>query len=230
MTPQKPNRFRPCIQWAQLAVYAVVLALVAQQGYADAVEAKPRFQIKDTAVYLDMDGEYVGLSRRGNEEIPDHYALADIIFENPDIDTVFLTGKGGSAYNAERMTRSIMRARLEAVAHKECLSACAVIFLGGVQRRLAKGGILGFHRAGTDLSALAEYYDTAKHEKGWTNEFQFAEWNFQQGQIHAKDMLRLALENGISPHVVLEMLEADNEDMWFPEEAELVTLGVISLK
>jgi len=169
----------------------------------------------------------VGLSRRGHEEIPDHDTLANIIFEQPEVDTVFLTGQGGSAYNAERMTRSIMRAGLNTVAYKECLSACAVIFLGGAKRRLANGGILGFHRAGTDVSALANYYDMAKNEKGWTNEFQFAEWNFQQGQIHAKDVLSLALENGISPKVVLQMLSADKEDMWMPTADELIELGVI---
>lgn len=208
---------------------AIVLALTALQGHAETVGPKPRFQIKGTAIYLDMDGDYVGLSRRGDEEISDHYVLADIIFENPDIDTVFLTGAGGSTYSADLMTRSIMRAKLDTVAYKECLSACAVIFLGGINRKLEKGGILGFHRAGTHVGDLEKYFYQAREEKGWTNEFQFAEWNFEAGQTHARDMLLLALENNISPYVVVNMHSVDKDDMWRPTEEELVDLRVITV-
>lgn len=175
-----------------------------------------------------MDGAYIGLSEKNGEILPDENVLGGIIFEVPEIDTVYLTGNGGSAYSADLMTRSIMRAKLKTVAHHECLSACAIVFLGGVERHLAKGAILGFHRAGTNVGALEEYYHSARIEKGWTNEFLYAEWNFQAGQIHARDMLELILENGISPQLAVRMLSLDKEDMWRPTEAELVELKVIT--
>ncbi|CAN1517446.1 COG3904 Predicted periplasmic protein [Paracoccaceae bacterium] len=175
-----------------------------------------------------MDGEYVGLSRRGDEEVPDHNVLADIVFENPDIDTVFLTGQGGWSYSAVLMNRNIQWAGLNTVAYKECLSACAVVFIGGAERTLAKGGILGFHRAGTHVGELEEYYTSVRAEKGWTNEFQFAEWNFEAGQIHARDMLALIVENGISPMLAVNMLSVDKDDIWRPTEDELMELRVIT--
>lgn len=187
-----------------------------------------RFEVNGSKLFIDLDLNYYEDDWLGMDERSDYKVVIGLLFENPEIDTVVLTGLGGSSFQSLLIARALHERGLATVARDECVSACAVMFLGGVQRTIAKGGSLGFHRSKWNPINAKEVFDEWKEYQGWTNEFIFAIWLNKEGQIDAKDVLELSLDHGVSPRAVVKMLSADSDDIWRPTMSEMREYKIIT--
>ena len=80
----------------------------------------------------------------------------------------------------------------------------------------------------TDVAYMQSAYEEKRQQFGWADEFAFAEWNYKQGQMDAKNVLELAVEQGISPMAVVQFLSADAEDMWYPDRNQLIEYKIVT--
>jgi len=213
----------------RLQVMCVVLsALVGlAPSFADAQQAM-RFEVQGSELFIDLGLNHYEDDWPGKDERTDHEIVLGLLFEHPEIDTVVLTGLGGSAFQSLQIARALYERELATVARDECISACAVMFLGGVKRTIAKGGSLGFHRSYWDANDAAEVFEEQKERKGWANEFAYAVWLNKQGQIDAKEILELSLDHGVAPRAVVKMLSADSDDIWRPTKSELLEYNIVT--
>jgi hypothetical protein len=199
-------------------------------GSPAAAETGPleRFTVKDNYLFIDLDKFYYEGSDIVIGNDTDSKIVGELLFYYSEINIVLLTGQGGLAYSAEHIARLFMRHEITTVAYGECLSACAVMFLGGSERRLSKGAVIGLHRAQTSVVNHMSFYEEMKDKIGWTDEFAYAEWNYQDGQILAKSMMELFLEQNINPRVLVNMFSAAPDDIWRPSLKELEDLRIIT--
>lgn len=153
--------------------------------------------------------------------------FGDLIMNNPSVETVIVSGDGGSLYASYEIARTIMTFDLNVVARGDCESGCAVVFLGGKTRRLEKGARLGFHRSSTDADNLKKHYEMQKEKVGWKDEFAYARWSYEDGQIVARDFIAYLIQRGVSVDFALRTLTPSGDDMWYPTEQELTSAGVI---
>jgi hypothetical protein len=91
---------------------------------------------------------------------------------------------------------------LDTYVEEKCLSACTLAFVGGRQRLLRKGAVLGFHRG-----AFA------------------GEDDVDDGSGTQRDVFSAA---GIENRFINIALSTKNKDMWRPSEPELVSAGVVT--
>jgi hypothetical protein len=187
-----------------------------------------RFAIKGNHLFVNLDKNYYEGSDVVVGNDTDSKIIGELLFHHSEIDVVFLTGQGGLVYSAEKIARLFMRHGITTVAYGECLSACAVMFLGGSDRRLAKGAVLGLHRAQGSVVDHASFYEEMRKQRGWVDEFSYAEWNYQDGQLLAKSMIELILEQGVDPEVLIHMLAAGPDDLWRPQLSDLKDFKIIT--
>ncbi len=89
---------------------------------------------------------------------------------HPTVKVVALGSAGGSVYEAIRAGQNIRGRRLSTVLWNECLSACTLVFLGGVERQIwSPYPRLGFHRVSLNGRASdlndAVYSDIATYAR-----------------------------------------------------------------
>lgn len=194
-------------------------------SHAEPIE---RFTVKEGSLFIDLDKPYYEGSEVVEGNNTDYKIVGELLFHHSEIKVAFLTGQGGFVYSADRIARSFMRHGITTVAYGECLSACAYMFLGGVERRLAQGGILGLHRAQASVADHRSFYAEMKETRGWADEFSYAEWNYQDGQLLAKNTLEIVLEQGIDPEVLINMFSVGPDDVWRPLPKELEELKIVT--
>lgn len=199
-------------------------------GSAVASENEPleRFTVKGDQLFIDLDKLYYEGSDIVLGGDTDSKIVGELLFYHSDIKIVLLTGQGGLAHSAEHIARLFMRHEITTVAYGECLSACAVMFLGGSERRLSKGAVIGLHRAQSSVVDHISFYEEMKAKRGWVDEFAYAEWNYQDGQLLAKSMMELLLEQDIDPRVLINTFGADPDHFWRPSLKELEDLKIIT--
>ena len=214
------NRRKVCT-FILLCSVAFLSFSVASIGTALAGQTE-RFEVVGSTLFIDLDIEYYEDDWASDEARPDHKIITSITFANPDISLVVLTGQGGSYFDALIAARRFRTLGLATEARGDCLSSCALMFMGGRERKLYKDSTLGFHRISTHMLDMQSAYEEKRQQFGWADEFAFAEWNYRHGQIDAKDVLELAVNQGISPMAIVKLLSADAEDMWFPDRNQLI--------
>lgn len=82
----------------------------------------------------------------GEIKINDDVALAELTSQNPAVKSIELNSRGGDVYTAMQIAKYIRKNKLQTRAVGDCLSACTVAFIGGIDRTLDVDGIIGFHR------------------------------------------------------------------------------------
>lgn len=194
---------------------------------ADAEQVQ-RFEVDGENLYFDLDIQYYEDDWSGSEPRNDYKIMSSLLYKNPQITSVILTGSGGNAFQSLQIARALSLREKFTVAHGECLSACAIIFLGGAKRTLADGAVLGFHRSNWDVDEAADVYNFERKRMGWMDEFDFAVWLHKNAQIDAKDVLELAIDQGVDPQAVVKMLTADADDMWRPDQKLLAHYRIIT--
>jgi hypothetical protein len=118
------------------------------------------------AMELRVDGSQLIATGRvtGDEFV----TVRDAVGRNPQIDTiVFANSPGGDVWTAIHLANWIRGRKLSTVVHGGCLSACALLFLAGADRRFSThpGSVLGFN--GPTSSGL---FDNGKfsYQSAWS--------------------------------------------------------------
>jgi hypothetical protein len=147
--------------------WIALLALALAAPVAAAPAAK--FQIEGDRIVI--SGTFDGDS--------DFNRLYDLLEANPSVNTIHMKNFFGGTLNAATAPlypKFIRERRLNTEFDGPCISACSLLFLGGVKRRLAPGAdparsFIGFHGAYSGggkpvKSFIAVYLDTVKRYTG----------------------------------------------------------------
>jgi hypothetical protein len=127
-----------------------------------------------------------------------------LLHENKGVTTVRLSSIGGRIREAQKMSDIVKARGLATYVVEECLSACTVVFLGGKERFLLEGALLGFHQP--------SFRGMTAHDKTIAI---------------AEEEARLRTF-GLSKSFVERANSASPDDMWYPEQDELVREKVVT--
>lgn len=91
-------------------------------------------------------------------------ALLEAINSSPEIEEIALGSGGGSVYEAIKAGQTIRRLGLETTLWNNCYSACTIVFMGGVNRRIwSPYPELSFHRVSIRGEAVDDYDPVYSH-------------------------------------------------------------------
>lgn len=94
---------------------------------------------------LDIDAELSLIMLRGTLQIGVARALGKALFAYPCVTGIVLDSDGGNVYQTRAMASLVLTHELETYVRGRCHSACALVFVAGTRRFLAKGASIGFH-------------------------------------------------------------------------------------
>lgn len=216
-----------CRSYRRTSFSTVMLLLFLGSTPSNGLLAQDRMNVEGNTLIFDTsalspDAESNAILRT------DANLFGDLIMNNPSVDTVIVSGDGGSLYASYEIARTIMTFDLNVVARGDCESGCAVVFLGGKTRTLEKGARLGFHRSSTDADNLKKHYEMQKEKAGWKDEFAYARWSYEDGQIVARDFIAYLIQRGVAVDFALRSLTHSGDDMWYPSTNELSAAGVLT--
>ncbi len=125
--------------------------------------------------------------------------LASQLDAMPDTKTVRLNSLGGRIREAQRMSNVIKAHGLSTLVEKQCLSACTIVFLGGVDRAVTSQARLGFHQPTTRGLTEVDRQAVIKGEEERLQTF------------------------GLSRAFAERANQAEPTSMWYPDEHELLS-------
>lgn len=191
-------------------------------AYAD------RWRIAGNVLYFDMGYVGEGLEHPRGLEKTDVHPIQSILFENPSIDTISVTGPGGYSPAADEIIAVILRHGISTTAFGDCISACANIFLAGENRSLLPGARLGFHRPFILKEDEFAYFKANKESKGWHEEFDYVPWIYDVGLTDMLDAFNYMVSRGVSLDFISRAYSVDSYSVWFPTNKELEKGGVLN--
>ncbi len=153
--------------------------------------------------------------------------FGELLMNHPEVDTVIVSGGGGSTVAAYDIANKIAAFNLNTIARNNCSSACTYIFLGGAKRKLEGGARLGFHRTSRGTSYLRDFYTQYKDDLGWIDEFAFAQDVFEEGQIAAREFIDFATRRGVDLGFALRVISYGPSDMWYPSDQDLTDANIL---
>ncbi|MCB1357314.1 MAG: hypothetical protein KDK53_12705 [Maritimibacter sp.] len=151
------------------------------------------------------DGQSLVLA--GSFELGVTDRLAAALAAHPGVAQIVLDSRGGNIYAARGVARLIHDRGLDTLVRGDCSSACTLAFIGGVGRRLAPGGRLGFHQYRSDVGYALLHADP--------------------GREQASDRARFEAA-GVAPWFLDRMFSAPAADMWYPDRDALIAAGVVT--
>lgn len=194
---------------------------------ASFVNAEDRMQVEGRTIIFNTDAVTDADDKTPGIIYADVNLFGDLVMNHTDVDTVIVSGGGGSTSAAYDIANKITEYGMSTIARNNCSSACAIIFLAGSERTLEKGARLGFHRSSTTAEDHEEYYRENKDKLGWANEFAYAVDLHQVGQISARNFVEFTARRGVSLDFILRALSYSPRDMWYPTTEELLEAGVL---
>ena len=159
-----------------------------------------------------------------NEDDPDIFF--QLLSENPQITTVQLNSSGGLQADAYEISDLIIDFDLDTHVNGVCHSSCTILFLAGNKRTVERGSTLGFHQLHWPAESQRTYYEYFLGTD-WKDEFEYAEWLYNDAQATILLDMEYLLERGVEPSFAIKTLQADPNDMWIPRRKELINAGVI---
>ena len=159
-----------------------------------------------------------------NQDDPDIFF--QLLSENPQITTVQLNSAGGLQADAYEISDLIIDFDLNTHVDGVCHSSCTILFLAGNKRTVERGSTLGFHQLFWGAESQKVYYDYYLGTD-WNDEFEYAEWLYNDAQATILLDMEYLLERGVEPSFAIKTLQADSYDMWIPRRKELINAGVI---
>jgi len=210
----------------RIAAFGIVCVLLGANAMP--AIAKERMVVQGNHLIYDLSPSS-GLPEAEQTILPeDHILLAGLLMEHPEVDTVVVSGGGGVSWPAHEMASKIEVFGLNTIAKKTCSSACTTILLAGRERSMHKGSRLGFHRTSNSADHLREVYSSLRGDVGWKDEFAFANYIFEQGQVTARSYIESLVRRGVNAEFALRVLTYGSNDMWYPSEEELLESGVLT--
>ena len=159
-----------------------------------------------------------------NQDDPDIFF--QLLSENPQITTVQLNSAGGLQADAYEISDLIIDFDLDTHVNGICHSSCTILFLAGNKRTVERGSTLGFHQLHWAAESQRVYYEYYLGTD-WNDEFEYAEWLYNDAQATILLDMEYLLERGVEPSFAIKTLQADSYDMWIPRRKELLNAGVI---
>ena len=205
-------------------IHSLVAVLVSFSLCAHAAE---RMTVDGNALIFNTDAVSAAANSTPTIIYEDANLFGDLLMEHPEVNTVVVSGAGGSTSAAYDMAHKITEFGLTTVARNNCSSACTLLFLAGVERRLEKGARLGFHRSTTGADVHRDFYERNKADAGWKDEFAYAVRAHEDGQIAARTLVAYLISRGVSLEFALEVLTYSPSDLWHPSEDEMRTAGAL---
>ncbi len=132
--------------------------------------------------------------------------LEAILNQNPAVTVMVLESHGGHIYESRGVAKLIWRYGLNTYVAGSCSSACAIAFMGGVERVLGADGRLGFHQYGLSANLPLPYLDLAKEQE--------TDRRFYRSRDVAEDFLE-------------RVFDAAHTEIWFPSHEALLAAGVV---
>jgi hypothetical protein len=205
-----------------------IAALVACPLWGPMAEAQDRMTLEGNTLIFDTDVVWPASESTSSVTDSDANILGDLLMKNPAVDTVIISGAGDGLYASYEMARKLSQFDITVMARSDCESGCSLMFLGGKVRKLEKGARLGFRRTATDASSHREHYAAEKDTKGWADEFAYARWVYEDGQIDAREYIGYLLQRGVKAEFALRVMTFSAQDMWYPTEKEMLEAGVLT--
>ena len=202
--------------------------LLAWTFWVPMAEAQDRMTIEGNTLIFDTDMVWATTDSTPSVTDSDAKILGDLLMKHPAVDTVIISGAGDGLYASYEMARKLSQFDITVIARSGCESGCSLMFLGGKIRKLEKGARLGFRRTATDASSHKEHYAAEKDGKGWADEFAYARWVYEDGQIDAREYIGYLLQRGVKAEFAVRVLTYSSDDMWYPTETEMREAGVLT--
>lgn len=200
----RPEVFSPLLLWSRrivlLGVGVASVSLVFDRLAAARIAPPP---VAAPVLPLPVDGGVAVFA--GTIDLGSYRALQATLAQYPGLQTLRLTGPGGHIPSARGMARLVSEAGLNTEAAGLCASACTLVFVAGVRRKLLPGGALGFHayRLQTGANLLDPKAEEARDR------------SFMQGK-------------GVSAAFLDRVFATDHNDQWQPDPATLRENGVLT--
>ena len=192
-------------------------------GFADG-----RYTIVGDTLTLDMRVEEPGYEFDGALDEYDETEVISYLFDHPKINTLRVTGPGGSMHTASAIAEYLIRHDINTEAVGECDSACAHIFLGGKTRTLARGAKLGFHRPHLVKEREQKFYEENHIKKGWKDRFDYGIDTYDLAMLHMVKGIEYMLSRGVDIDFILKKYTTSSYDIWYPSKEELLEAGVLT--
>jgi hypothetical protein len=198
--------------WAHGAQLFVVIATLLQSGGLVMVLSSPLSDFVKIAFGRDPHGHAaITVSSDGKEiivsgTIGEGFAagITRVLNAGAGVRTVRLSSPGGRFFEATAAAKRIRASDLDTRADGPCYSACAILFVAGRQRSLATGAVLAFHRPSFPGTTPTE-------------------------QAKALEAMSSVLrDSGIAPTVDAKIRALREDEIWFPNSAELVQYKLIN--
>ena len=159
-------------------------------------------ELGDLAVTVSPDGATLHVD--GTYGMGSDQAVRRALEQNPKIREVVLAGPGGRMGAGFEIGRLIRGRRLATRVETGCASACTIAFLGGVDRSIAPGARLGFHRASFPGMNADDMFEANRDMKRY-----------------------LTMSAGIAPDFAQRVLDTPGDSIWVPTPEELLAARVI---
>ena len=203
--------------------YLLVLFLIFQSNHVFSANID-KFTVDQSKLIYDTENIDDWENAEINEEDPDIFF--QLLSENPQITTVQLNSSGGLQADAYEISDLIIDFDLDTHVNGVCHSSCTILFLAGNKRTVERGSTLGFHQLHWPAESQRLYYEYYLGTD-WNDEFEYAEWLYNDAQATILLDMEYLLERGVEPSFAIKTLQADSYDMWIPRRKELINAGVI---
>ena len=203
--------------------YLLVLFFIFQSNQVFSASID-KFTIDQSKLIYDTENIEDWENAEINQDDPDIFF--QLLSENPQITTVQLNSAGGLQADAYEISDLIIDFDLDTHVNGVCHSSCTILFLAGNKRTVERGSTLGFHQLHWPAESQRVYYDYYLGTD-WNDEFEYAEWLYNDAQATILLDMEYLLERGVEPSFAIKTLQADSYDMWIPRRKELLNAGVI---
>ena len=203
--------------------YLLVLFFIFQSNQVFSASID-KFTIDQSKLIYDTENIEDWENAEINQDDPDIFF--QLLSENPQITTVQLNSGGGLQADAYEISDLIIDFDLDTHVNGICHSSCTILFLAGNKRTVERGSTLGFHQLHWAAESQRVYYEYYLGTD-WNDEFEYAEWLYNDAQATILLDMEYLLERGVEPSFAIKTLQADSYDMWIPRRKELLNAGVI---
>ena len=203
------ERYEGLAVWSALARLMVIVGFMNlanrySQEYIPAINESIEFaDWRSTAqwrILLLKDGHEIELAGAIGDGISRELSI--ILDSAPSVELVHVNlSQGGLVKEATRIQKLISQRGLSTYVSGECVSACTIVYLGGVNRYLKSTGRIGFHAYSTP--------------------------GVKQGEMSFFDQKEYLRSFGIKNSFVEKIFATPSDDMWYPTVDELVDANVV---
>lgn len=155
---------------------------------------------------LDFDRPRLQLRINGSMDIGILQEFERMLEKHPQLREVAFNSSGGNVYQARGLAKLIIARKLDTYVSGECYSACTIAYLAGTNRYMGPEGKLGFHQYRMKSRMLNPHFDVEIEQD--------RDISYFRSRIPANTFVE-------------RIFESRNNDLWIPEQQDLLATGVV---